>query len=151
LGFTGTPSTVRNKYTYSSCTSASATSTCTANYSSAAGNSTFGIFAMGKPGCYCGTATRQKYTYSGDTVTTATSATQRNFGGSAAGNSVVGIFALGLIRCYFCSCCSYWVYGSTVIRNKVTYSGCVVSAATSASSSSWGGAAASNGNIGVNT
>jgi hypothetical protein len=152
LGYvSSSPSTIRNKYTYSSCTSASATSTCTANYSSAAGNSTFGIFAMGKPFCYCGTATRQKYTYSGDTVTSATNATQFNYGGAAAGNSVVGIFALGLIRCSYCSCCGYWYYSGTAIRNKVTYSGCVVSAATSASASSWAGAAVSNGNIGVNT
>jgi len=128
------PISTRDKYTYSSCTSGSATaaSTCKAN-GAATGNSTVGIFALGGA-----TTTRNKYTYSGDTnvVATASSAVSNN--ASAAGNSTVGIFALG---------CSS---GASTTRNKYTYSGCVNASATASSATNNFGSAASNGTTGVN-
>jgi hypothetical protein len=84
------PSTIRNKYTYSSCTNtacgvgaASAASYC----GSAAGNSTRGIFALGSTAAGVGgTTTRNKYTYAccTSTATGVAASSNRTFGGSAA-------------------------------------------------------------------
>ena len=128
------PQTIRNKFTYSSCTNAGATaSSAVSAYGSAAGNATVGIFALG-----CSSTTRNKYTYSGDVNAVATAASAASTTGAAAGNSTIGIFALGFTTAL------------STTRNKYTYSGCVSAAATAASAASGRGAAASDGTTGVN-
>jgi hypothetical protein len=84
---------VRDKYTYSGDTVASATSLAAGSYQgAAAGNSTVGIFALGETGCGSGaTTTRNKYTYSGclNAAATASSAASRQ--GCAASNGISGV------------------------------------------------------------
>ena len=66
------PSTIRNKYTYATCTSTAcgvAAASNASTYSSATGNSTRGIFALGQNTCSVGTTTRNKYTYATNTST----------------------------------------------------------------------------------
>jgi hypothetical protein len=106
-------STTRDKYTYASCVATSATtSTCNSSGGSAAGNTTFGIFALGN-----NNTARNKYTYTGDVVSSATAASVASRYGAAAGNSTVGLFSLGA-RYY---CCIGDV--GTSIRNLYTYAG----------------------------
>jgi hypothetical protein len=57
--------------------------------SSAAGNSTVGIFALGFT--TAATTTRDKYTYSGCVVTAGGAATAASQSGSAASNGTVGV------------------------------------------------------------
>lgn len=131
----GNDTTIRNKYTYSGCVVSSATAaTLATNSSSAAGNSTVGIFALGRTNCGPVT-TRNKYTYSGDVVSAGGAATVASAAGSAAGNSIVGIFALGC--------------GGTA-RNRYTYSNDAVAVGGAATSGDNSGSAASNGTAGVN-
>ena len=147
LGITGVYpcahySSIRNKYTYSSCTSTAcgvASASFVSYLGSAAGNSTRGIFALG-----CGTttyATRDKYTYASCTSTACGvgSASAASLAGSAAGNSTRGIFALGIAvgSCYSQS--------ASTTRNKYTYSSCTSTASGvgGASFSSSQGSAAS--------
>jgi hypothetical protein len=131
-------STTRNKYTYSGDTNGSATAaTASSRDTSAAGNSTFGIFALG---CVSGvgqSTTRNKYTYSGDVVSAGGAATVASRRGSAAGNGAVGVFALGCIG------------SNSTTRNRYTYSGCVVAAGGAATVASQSGSAASNGISGI--
>jgi hypothetical protein len=83
--------TIRNKYTYSGDTNASATAATTASFGgSAAGNSTIGIFALGLQNGTRST-TRNKYTYSGCTVTAGGAATVASGYGSAASNGTTGV------------------------------------------------------------
>jgi hypothetical protein len=134
-GCSGGYLTTRNKYTYASCTSGSATAaTSGAGFSpAAAGNSTAGIFALA-----FGSA-RDKYTYAGDVVAAGTSAGASAVSNcSATGNSTVGIFALGRV-CYV----------QTTTRQKYTYSGCTVSGAGAATAASMSGSAAGNSVVGI--
>jgi hypothetical protein len=81
------PSTVRNKYTYSSDINAVATSSSTASYAgAAAGNATLGIFAIGNS-----SSTREKYTYSGCVSASATSSSATSLSASAASNGTTGV------------------------------------------------------------
>jgi hypothetical protein len=106
-------STTRNKYTYASCVATSATaSTCNSSGGSAAGNTTFGIFALGN-----NNTARNKYTYTGDVVSSATAASRASLYGAAAGNNTVGLFSLGARYC----CC--FGYVGTNTRNLYTYAG----------------------------
>ena len=106
-------STTRNKYTYASCVATSATaSTGNSSGGSAAGNTTFGIFALGNDN-----TARNKYTYTGDVVSSATAASRASRYGAAAGNNTVGLFSLGARYC----CCFGDVGTNT--RNVYTYAG----------------------------
>jgi hypothetical protein len=58
--------------------------------SSAAGNSTVGIFAAGACGANY-TTTRRRYTYSGCSVTAGGAATVATRAGSAASNGILGV------------------------------------------------------------
>ena len=87
LGYAGGTSSIRNKYTYSSCTSTACGvgSASAASYQgSAAGNSTRGIFALGNAGG--ASSTRNKYTYASCTSTACGvgSASAASYFGSAA-------------------------------------------------------------------
>jgi hypothetical protein len=138
-GSGGSPTTTRNKYTYSSdVVGAAGAATTAASSGSAAGNSTVGIFAIGIV-CGLGVTTRNKYTYSSDAVSTGGAATAGSYGGSATGNSTRGIFALGCAACV-----------RVTTRNKYTYSGDVVSAGGAATVGASSGSAAGNGTSGVN-
>ena len=86
-----TPSTTRNKYTFSSCLNGSATAASAASSQGAAtGNSTVGIFALGGVNG-CPSTTRNKYTYSGCVNATATAASAASQSGSAASNGTCGV------------------------------------------------------------
>jgi hypothetical protein len=102
---------------------------------SAAGNSTRGIFTVGKQtsGAYPTpffNTTRNKYTYAccTSTATGVGAASQASTNGAAAGNSTRGIFALGANGC----ACQL----NTVVRNKYTYATCTSTASGVASASS---------------
>jgi len=148
LGLAGcpcAPSSVRNKYTYASCsstTSGVASATIASYAQSAAGNSTRGIFAIGFAGTSCRVATRNKYTYATDTNTTAASASITSYQGYAAGNSTRGIFALG--RGDTCNL-------PTTTRNKFTYACCssTTSGVAAASTITEQGSAAGNSTRGI--
>jgi hypothetical protein len=80
----GNGCTIRNKYTYSSCTSTACgvgVSSAVNYFGSATGNSTRGIFALGGP-----SVTRDKYLYSSctSTATGVGAASVTSEGGSAA-------------------------------------------------------------------
>jgi hypothetical protein len=80
--------TTRNKYTYSGCVvSAGGAATVASRLSSAAGNSTVGIFALGLGA----PTTRNKYTYSGCVVAAGGAATVASYSGSAASNGTTGV------------------------------------------------------------
>jgi hypothetical protein len=131
-------SAIRNKYIFSGCLNSSATaSTQAAFYSSAAGNSTIGIFALGANSCGSGTNIRNKYTYSSCANALATAASAASYLGSAAGNSTAGIFALGFKT------------AASTTRDKYTYSGCVVTSGTAASTASYIGSAVGNSTVGI--
>ena len=133
------PVVTRDKYTYSGdVVAAGSAATATSYDSSAAGNSTAGIFALGIANCALA-STRNKYTYSGCVVAAGGAATVASANGSAAGNSTIGVFALGSRNT-----------GPVTTRNKYTYSGCVVSAGGAATAASTGGSAAGDGTLGVN-
>lgn len=85
---------------------------CSAYKSSAAGNSTRGILALGLADNSEST-TRKKFTYSSECFSSATSASAAAQSGMAAGNSTVGIFKLG-------NSCSTSCRGKQY--NKYTYS-----------------------------
>ena len=130
-------SAARKKYTYATCTQATATSSSANGFAqSAAGTCSVGIFALGS--CNFATSnpttTRNKYTYSGDTNASATASSAGSYGGSAAGNSTVGIFAIG---------------NSITTRNKYTYSGDTNGSATSATTGNSYGSAAGNATVGI--
>ncbi len=148
------------KYTYSTCTStalcAPAILTTSTGYGAAAGNSTRGIFAVGRTWYFCVCACvfvanpsniRNKYTYACDTVTACGVATSsgNSMGASAAGNSTRGIFALGAFS--GCPCAG----NITATRNKYTYSSCTSTASGvgSASSASYQGSATGNSTRGI--
>jgi hypothetical protein len=102
---------------------------------SAAGNSTRGIFTVGRnsSGAYPNpffNTTRNKYTYAccTSTATGVGAASQASYNGSAAGNSTRGIFALGVNGC----ACQL----NITIRNKYTYSTDTSTASGVASASS---------------
>ena len=142
LGWSPSYSTTRNKYTYATCVSTSATAATQASgFGAAVGNSIKGIFALGLISGN-NTASRDKYTYSGDTVSSAASASTANNSGAAAGNSTVGIFALAA-NCYVG--CSY----TTSVRNKYTYSSCSNAVTTSSSIRSRGTSATGNSTVGI--
>lgn len=127
---------ITNKYTYGSDTVGAGTNLIDHSpgngYAlSAAGTSTFGIFALGTP------ANTEKYTYAGDTVVDSTSLTGLGSLPSAAGNDTVGIFAPGNAA-------------TNLVTNKYTYAGDAVSVATNLLANPRGHAAASNGTTGVN-
>ena len=136
----GSRSTIRNKYTYSSCTNTSSgvgAASCASCKGSAAGNSTRGIFTLGNNGGG-GFTTRNKYTYACCTSTASgvgAASSPARFG-SGAGNSTRGIFALGYLNC---------ASTITATRNKYTYSSCTSTASGvgSASAASQKGSAAS--------
>ena len=145
--FSQGPRTVRNKYTYATCTSTAcgvAASSRGSQLGSAAGNSTRGIFATGLCNActYCGFATRNKYTYATDTSTACGVAAASNpgYGQSAAGNSTRGIFATG-----------YRHPSARTTRNKYTYATCTSTACGVAASSvaTGSGAAAGNSTRGI--
>jgi hypothetical protein len=132
-------STCRNKYTYASNTSTTATSSSLPTRNgSATGNSTVGIFAIGNRGSV--TNSREKYTYSGDVNSSATAASVASSEGSAAGNTTTGIFALGLSN----------TNTALTTRDKYIYSSCVVSSGGAATQTSYSGSATSGGTPGVN-
>jgi hypothetical protein len=85
--------TARNKYTYSGdVVSTGGAATNNSLYGSAAGNTTVGIFAIGRcQNCCVTTALRNKYTYSGDVVSAGGAATTLSRSGSAASNGIAGI------------------------------------------------------------
>jgi len=117
-------SAARKKYTYATCTQATATSSSANGFGqSAAGTCSVGIFALGS--CNFATAnpttTRNKYTYSGCVNASATAASAAGYVGGAIGNTTVGIFALG----------SNASNAATTTRNKYTYSGDTNATATS--------------------
>jgi hypothetical protein len=124
--FAGVPRTIRNKYTYSSCTSTACgvASASQGNYGGAASsNSTRAIFALGC-GYPCGLLDiRNKYTFACCTSTASgvAVASVKNRYGSAAGNSTRGIFALGLAQPPTCGAVS-------TTREKYTYASCTSTA-----------------------
>jgi len=84
-------STTRNKYTYSGCVvSAGGAATVASENTSASGNSTVGIFALGETNGGRVT-TRNKYTYSGCVVAAGGAATTASCRGSAASNGTIGV------------------------------------------------------------
>lgn len=136
-----------NRWFFSGCTVSSGGGVSGANYGSAAGNSTVGIFAYGgtsqppsSGGCFPVSSARGKYTYASCSISSATNASTYNFVGSAAGTCAFGIFALGA-PCFF--------GGSSACREKYTYSSNTNAVAASASSPSYGGAAVGNATIGI--
>ena len=137
LGQAGVRVTTRNKYTYSGdVVSAGGAATVASRQSSAAGNGTVGIFALGST-CCGNVTTRNKYTYVGCVVSAGGAATAASSYGSAAGNSTVGIFALGCTGAL------------STTRNKYTYSGCAVSVGGAATVPSAEGSAAGNSTVGI--
>jgi hypothetical protein len=144
-------STIRNKYTYATCTSTAsgvAASSIGSFAGSAAGNSTRGIFAIGMvctPYGGCTVLTREKYTYATCASSCAASASTGGYNGAAAANSTVGIFAVGSnvkqagSPGYPCGC-----YLDFAIRNKYTFATDTSTGAASASSASYGQSAAGN-------
>lgn len=133
------PSTIRNKYTYANDTNASATASSVGMAGgAAAGTSTVGIFQMGAFTC----GARTKYTYANDTAGSATAARSVNYTGAAAGNSTVGIFSWGFS-------CNSGFQNRSDARDKYTYSGDVVSAATSATVPSSFQSAGGNSAVGI--
>jgi hypothetical protein len=125
---------VRNKYTFSSCTSTACgvgSASVGALYGSAAGNSTRGIFALGRTTGIqsTGTIIRNKYTYSScaSTAIGVGTASIASSNGAGVGNSTRGIFHLGSSTT-----------GSTKVRNKYTYSSCTSTASGVASASRGG-------------
>jgi hypothetical protein len=134
-----TASAIRDKYTYSGCVvSTGGAASAAAGCGYAAGNSTVGIFALGRAPTTAVT-TRDKYTYAGCVVSAGGASTIASQRGSAAGNSTVGIFALGAAPSY----------PPIAARNKYTYAGCVVSSAAAASSPSGYGSAAGTSTAGI--
>lgn len=144
---TGSRSTVRNKYTYASCTSTACGVTASSTGSqngTAAGNGTRGIFALGTtPACILGSNIRCKYTYSNCTSSPSGVAVSSgtSYAGSAAGNSTRGIFALGYTS----------GIGASNIRNKYTYATCSSTACGVSASSgiSFRGSAVGNNTRGI--
>lgn len=142
----GTPSTIRNKYTYatdaSTASGVGAVSQCGRCGRAAAGNSTRGIFALGVDVGGNPSAVRNKYTYATcvSTATGVASASSANQNGSAAGNVTRGIFALGSNA-----------IDRVTTRNKYTYSGCssTSSGVGAASAASCSGSAAGNSTRGI--
>jgi hypothetical protein len=165
----------RNKYTYATCASSSATSSSFVTaLAVAAGNSTRGIFVRGN-----GFGNTNKYTYATNTSVVATTFCYGFTGGTAAGNSTRGIFvygvcAQGLRRKYTyatdalssAACSSppsgfllssvgnstrgiFTVETNATTRNKYTYSTDTSVAATAACRASYQGYAAGNGTRGI--
>ena len=92
LGLAPSASTTRDKYTFSGCVVSSGAAASAASYvSSAAGNSTVGIFALGRDSCGNALTTRNKYTYSGCVNASATAASAASYAGSAASNGTCGV------------------------------------------------------------
>jgi hypothetical protein len=126
----------RNKYTYATDSSSSATASSNAgNSQSAFGNSTRGIFGLGNTiGCSY-SKIRQKYTYATDTNTTCIPQFLFNYaGGSGAGNSTRGIAALGIL---------YQSGTRIATREKWTYATCTTTSCGVAaqSANAWAGSA----------
>jgi hypothetical protein len=141
LGYTGSGSTTRNKYTYSGDVVGTGGAATAGSYEgSATGNGTVGIFTLGIT--TTPTTTRDKYTYVGCVVSSATAATTASYGGSAVGNSTVGIIALGT-RCVSC------MITPVTTRNKYTYSSDVVTTGGVATTASYYGSAAGNSTVGI--
>jgi len=167
--------TCRNKYTYATCASSSATaSTFLTSVGAAAGNSTRGIFVRGN-----GSGQTNKYTYATNTSVVATTFCYGFTGGAAAGNSTRGIFVYGV--CYqgarakytyatdakSSAACSvpasgfylaavgnstqgiFTVNTNNTTRNKYTYSTDTSVAATAACRASYQASAAGNGTRGI--
>jgi predicted RecA/RadA family phage recombinase len=134
-------STTRNKYTYSNCSSTASGVASSSSFSfggMAAGNSTRGIFALGR-GCI--SKTTNKYTYANCTSTISTSLVCITCQGSATGNSTRGIFAMGKTAGNI----------QTTNRNKYTYSNCTTTATGvgAASTAQYGGSATGNSTKGI--
>lgn len=132
--------TTRNKYTFSTDVSGTATAASqNTNGASAAGNSTRGIFNLSarRSGEVANlTSARNKYTYACDTNTTSgvASASANGVWGTATGNNTRGIFARG----------SGSTGGWSNVREKYTYACDTNASATASSSVSGYGAAVGN-------
>jgi hypothetical protein len=87
---------VRNKYTYAGCVvTVGGAASVASYYGSAAGNSTFGIFALGtNSSTYTAMTTRDKYYYAGCVVGSATASTAGSSSGAATSNGISGITTL---------------------------------------------------------
>lgn len=139
----GVRTTTRNKYTYACCTSTAsgvASASAASFDSSAAGNSTRGIFFLGcafPVACYWVLVNKYTYACCTSTASGVAQATQRADGSAGTGNATRGIFQMSA--------------GSNV-RNKYTYSSCTNTAsgvATSSSTVSDGPSAAGNSTRGI--
>jgi len=167
-------SNIRNKFTYATCASSSATASSFTGYGgAAAGNSTRGIFARG-----CGSGQTNKYTYATDASAVTASNSGLQFG-AAAGNSTRGIFNAGVAsqgtRYKYTYATDAWssatnscpasgfylssvgnstrgifvVGTNTVVRNKYTYATDASTSATNACRASYGSYAAGNSTRGI--
>lgn len=148
LGCNGANSTVRNKYTYVSCSNTASgvgAASLASRAGSGAGNSTKGIFALGLTNIGAGPSTvRNKYTYAtcSSTACGVGSASAASYGGVAAGTGTAGIFALGGQQCG-------GLWSSTTTTNKYTYASCSSAAATSLPANTKYGAAVGNSTRGI--
>jgi len=126
----------RNKYTYATDTSSSATASSNpGNSQSAFGNSTTAIFGLGNTISCAYSKIRQKYTYATDTNTTCIPQFSSNYaGGSGTGNSTRGIAALGIL---------YQSNTRLATREKWTYATCTTTTCGVAaqSANAWAGSA----------
>lgn len=142
---TGNYSSLRDKYTYATNTSAATTATSqNSGKGGASGNSTRGIFQSGAQttATCAGTTVRNKFTYACSTSAVTTASSQASNNTAAAGNSTRGIFQLN----------SGAVGQSSNARNKFTYAcdtSTGVGVAVASRNSSGGSGSAGNSTMGI--